>query len=92
LPAHQHTVEAVTFSPDGQLLATGSRDRTVRLWLRTGNNLEELLTLRQPGPVIGMRFHPDGQQLAVLVQGEKAVRVWHLDRLRKRLDQMGLGW
>jgi hypothetical protein len=28
----------------------------------------------------------------VLVQKERAVRVWHLEHLRDRLAQMKLGW
>lgn len=32
LRAHRQYVQSVDFSPDGTLLATGSRDRTVRLW------------------------------------------------------------
>jgi WD40 repeat protein len=30
--AHQDTVEAVAFSPDGKTVITGSRDKTARLW------------------------------------------------------------
>ena len=32
LTGHTNTVNAVSFSPNGKLLATGSRDNTVRLW------------------------------------------------------------
>jgi WD40 repeat protein len=92
LAVHQNSVEAVLFSPDGRLLATGSRDGTVCLWLWDGEAMQELLTFRLPGPVMGLQFHPEGRRLAVLVQGEKAIRVWHLDRLRDRLNQLGLGW
>jgi WD40 repeat protein len=32
LGGHRNSVQSIAFSPDGTILATGSRDRTVRLW------------------------------------------------------------
>jgi WD40 repeat protein len=86
---HQDRVEALSWS--GDLLASGSRDRTVKLWHCRSGQLRELLTLRQPGPVRWLAFHPDGARLFVLLEREGAVRVWHLDRLFARMTAMGLG-
>ena len=32
LAGHTHSVFSVAFSPDGQTIASGSRDSTIRLW------------------------------------------------------------
>jgi eukaryotic-like serine/threonine-protein kinase len=92
LEAHQDSVEAVAFGPGGRLLATGSKDRTVRLWRRDGASFRKLLALQAPGPVLSVCFGPDGDRLVVLVQNERAVRLWDLGRLRKSLARMNLGW
>jgi WD40 repeat protein len=88
LPAHRDSVEAVAFA--GRLLASGSRDGTVRLWRCDGRAVEPLLTLPAPGPVQGLALSPAGPTLAVLVHKERGVRLWHLDRLRARLAGAGL--
>jgi hypothetical protein len=44
------------------------------------------------GPIEQLDFTADGKKLAVLVQNERAVRLWDLDRLHTRLKEMGLGW
>jgi WD40 repeat protein len=90
--AHRDIIESVAFHPDGSMLATGSRDRRVRLWQRNGDEFHELLTLHFGNGVRQVCFSPDGTKLAVLVQNERSVRLWYLDRLRERLGQMGLGW
>lgn len=59
---HESSVTAVAFSPDSRLLATGSKDHTVRLW-QIGSGECRVL----PGHtdvVYAVAFHPDGTRLA----------------------------
>jgi WD40 repeat protein/serine/threonine protein kinase len=63
LKGHMHIVTSVRFSHDGKRLASGSADRTVKLWdAITG---QELLTLKGHGDVVSsVAFSPDGKRLA----------------------------
>ena len=63
LAGHTNVVESVAFAPDGQLLASGSDDLTVKLWqVSTGACLQ---TLTGHTDVINcVTFAPDGQTLA----------------------------
>jgi WD40 repeat protein len=90
--AHRDSVDSLAFSPDGELLVSGSKDGTVRLWQHQADNFHEIVTLPMTGPVRQVAFTPDGKQLAVLVQNERAVRIWHLDRLNASLKKMDLAW
>jgi len=56
----------LTFSPDGTLLATGSRDRTVRLWeVSDGGGVANPIELSgHDGVVTAVAFNPDGRWLA----------------------------
>jgi WD40 repeat protein len=92
LKAHRGPVTSVAFNPNGDRLATASHDRTVRLWQRDGESFRELVTLPADGPVLQVVFHPDGKRLAMVVEGEHAVRIWHLDRLEQELKKLALGW
>lgn len=92
LSRHDDRVDAVAFGPDGRLLATGSGDRSVRLWLRRDNKFEQLLALGFSGRVIRLRFSPDGKNLATLVENETGVRLWHLDQLKQALGPLRLDW
>ena len=76
LEGHEEAVTSVSFSPDGQRLATGSRDGTVKLWNRQGKLLATLKGHR--GAVYGVSFSPDGQRLATASQ-DRTVALWDLE-------------
>ncbi len=60
---HEREIDTVRFSFDGRIIATGSRDTTVRLWdAETGKALRVMAS--DNDWVNGVAFHPNGKWLA----------------------------
>ncbi|TDL14574.1 WD40 repeat-like protein, partial [Rickenella mellea] len=74
---HTYGVRSVAFSPDGQTIASGSADNTVRIWnASTGAPIGEPLC-GHTGGVTSVAFSPDGKYI-VSGSSDVTLRIWNI--------------
>ena len=89
---HQDSLYTAQLSPDGQILATGGYDSTIKLWNVADG--KELRTLEgHNGAVFELAFRPDGKVLAS-ASGDRTAKLWNvatgerLDTLKESLKEL----
>lgn len=69
---HSESVNSVAYSPDGQLLASGSSDRTIKVWRQDGTFIKSLVipydSNNQLTDVRSVAISPDGTLIAAGVE------------------------
>ncbi|MCA2629079.1 MULTISPECIES: serine/threonine-protein kinase, partial [unclassified Microcystis] len=76
LTGHSETVFSVAYSPDGRYLASGSKDKTIKIWeVATGKGLRTLTG--HSGVVLSVAYSPDGRYLASGSQ-DKTIKIWEV--------------
>ena len=73
---HQDEVKSIAFSPDGQMLATASRDKNINLWKKDGSLITSLTG--HSDRIWQAVFSPDGQMLAS-ASTDNTVILWTIE-------------
>jgi WD40 repeat protein len=77
LKGHSDDVNAIAFSLDGKILASGSEDKTIILWdVQTHQQIGD--PLLHDGAVKSLAFHRDGKILASAA-GSKTLMLWDVE-------------
>jgi hypothetical protein len=77
LTGHSDWVYSLAISPDGQTLASGSFDKTIKLWQLSTGQLTHSLSEHSKA-VFCVAISPDGQTLAS-GSFDETIKLWHLD-------------
>jgi WD40 repeat protein len=75
---HVELVQTLALSPDGSLLASGSRDRKIKIW-DTGTGQEIAVLVGHGDRVLSLAFSPDGSILASAGE-DGTLRLWGIKR------------
>ena len=72
---HMARVNSLAFSTDGKLIASGSDDKTIRLWNTVTGDLQ--LTLEgHSGPIFSVAF-ASHDKLLTSGSGDNTIKIWH---------------
>ncbi|MBD2179203.1 AAA-like domain-containing protein [Pseudanabaena sp. FACHB-1998] len=84
IAAHLDIVTAIAMHPHGSLMASGSSDRTIKIWDLKGNFKQTLVG--HSNWITSLSFSRNGQSL-VSASRDGTIRLWKMDRLTKLYNE-----
>jgi WD40 repeat protein len=75
LEGHTDTITTMAFSKDGRILATGSRDRSIRIWDGTSGTFSRIVLRSHTGAISALEFSVDGRRM-VSAGLDRTIRLW----------------
>ena len=82
-----YRAECIAYSPDGQLLAVGASDYTIKIWSIESHS--EIATFQgHRSQITSVTFSPDGKQLAT-GSIDSTIRLWDLELKKERQKLVG---
>lgn len=71
---HTGAVNAVAFSPDGEMIASGGDDKKLKLW--DSQTRQQQATISLDGELVAVDYSPDGLRLITATRGSSEATVW----------------
>ncbi len=90
LPEQELEITSLALSSDGVTLMIASNDQAAQIWRRRGEGYRRYVRLPLDGQNSQLRLSPDGAKLVIFSRGHSGVRLWRLDRLKKRFQKLGI--
>ncbi len=84
--AHNDSINDMEWSPDGTMIATASKDRTVKIWNVSDGSLAMTLT-GHTASVSSLQWSPDSTQL-VTVSVDRVAKIWDVGTGKEAFPQI----
>ena len=83
LKGHKDYIGCLSYSPDSQIIASGSHDQTIRLWdVKTGKHIRTLT--EHQSKIIFLSFSPDGNTL-ISGSSDMTINFWDIPSMELKL-------